>query len=72
MRLKVSPWLNELTKVLVVTKTKGAEYFDSLEDAQKIYPSLDKWANGEVFTWATKDGERLRFEDWATERSMSC
>jgi hypothetical protein len=58
--------------VEVVTKDKGVQTFDSLEDAKKVYPELDPEKNTKQFTWAQRGAEnRMRFEDWATEELMS-
>jgi hypothetical protein len=57
-------------KVKVVTMN-GSKEFTNLSEAKKVYPTLDPFKNTTDFTWAMKDGEGMRFEDWATENMLS-
>lgn len=60
-----------LTKVRVVTYDKGAEEFETFEDAKKKYPDLDMNRNTKRFTWGMNDGDAIRFEDWKVNDLMS-
>ena len=61
--------------VTVVISTKEGYDFDSLADAQKVYPDLDPDVNGKNFTWAMHDQingkPAMRFESWAANKIFS-
>lgn len=61
--------------VSVVLSVDEYYEFDSLEDAQQMYPDLDPDRNGKRFTWAMHDKVNgkpaMRFESWAAEDIFS-
>ena len=58
-------------KINVITVKDGCRKFANLTEARKVYPTLDPYKNTKDFTWAMKDGDWLRFEDWPTENMLS-
>jgi hypothetical protein len=61
--------------VTVVISTNEGYDFESLVDAQKVYPDLDPDVNGKNFTWAMHDQVNgkpaMRFESWAANEIFS-
>jgi len=55
-----------------VVTMKGADMFDSLKEAQQVYPGLDPEQNTADFTWAMRGNDgRMRFESWDAYKMLS-
>ena len=57
--------------VQVVT-INGCFEFTNLKLAKEQFSTLDPFKNGNDFTWAMRDGDKMRFEDWKINQMMSC